>query len=112
MIMASRVVALSDTAIIAVIVVPTFAPIINGPAFLSETIFFATTGTMSDVVIVLERIAAVVVSPQKNDFQYPNKWRPSFLGSFTSRRSETSLRKASIDPNNNVNEIKLSVSPD
>ena len=69
MIIASRVVAFSVTAINPVMVVPTFAPTMNGTACFNETSFLATIGTTSDVVIVLERIAAVVTAPQLKDFQ-------------------------------------------
>ena len=59
----------SMAAIKAVIVVPILAPKINGTAFLRLTIFWATMGTTREVVMVDERIAAVVKRPQKNDFQ-------------------------------------------
>ena len=52
----------------AVIVVPIFAPNMNGTASRSLTIFFATMGTTMEVVIVLERIVAVVMRPQAKDF--------------------------------------------
>ena len=55
-------------AIKAVMVVPTFAPIIKGAACFRFAIFLATIGTTTDVVIVLERMAAVVSSPQEKDF--------------------------------------------
>src|SRR5690606_19230894 len=51
----------------AVMVVPMFAPRINGTTSRNETTFFAAIGTTSEVVTVLDRIAAVVTSPQKND---------------------------------------------
>ena len=51
----------------AVMVVPMFAPRINGTTPWSFTTFFATSGTTSDVVTVLERIAAVSNSPQPKD---------------------------------------------
>ena len=58
---------LNVLAIKAVMVVPILAPKINAPACLSFIIFFATNGTTKDVVIVLERIAAVVTTPHPKD---------------------------------------------
>ena len=55
-------------AIKAVIVVPMLAPKINGAASFNVAIFLATMGTTTDVVTVLERIAAVVSNPHVNDF--------------------------------------------
>ena len=55
-------------AIKAVMVVPILAPIIKGEACFNVAIFFATMGTTTEVVIVLERIAAVVSNPHPNDF--------------------------------------------
>ena len=59
---------LNIAAINAVIVVPMFAPKIKGRADRNLTTFFATKGTTSEVVMVLDRIAAVVSNPQPNDF--------------------------------------------
>ncbi len=59
---------LNMAAMKAVMVVPTLAPIIKGAAARSLTTFFATRGTTRDVVIVLERMAAVVSNPHPNDF--------------------------------------------
>ena len=53
----------------ALMVVPMFAPMMNGMALRRRTTFLATRGTTSEVVTVLERIAAVVRKPQPNDFQ-------------------------------------------
>jgi hypothetical protein len=58
---------LKMAAINAVIVVPMLAPSMKGAAFLRLTMPFATKGTTSEVVIVLERIVAVVIRPQPND---------------------------------------------
>jgi len=58
---------LNVLAIKAVIVVPMLAPNINAPACLSLIIFLATRGTTREVVMVLERIEAVVSSPHPND---------------------------------------------
>lgn len=58
----------SVAAIKAVIVVPTFAPIIKGAACRRSAILFATMGTTTEVVIVLDLIAAVVNIPQPKDF--------------------------------------------
>ena len=49
-------------------VVPIFAPIMNGAACFSVTIFLRTIGTTTEVVMVLERMAAVVSNPQIKDF--------------------------------------------
>ena len=90
----------------AVIVVPMFAPRINGTDWLSRITFFATNGTTSEVVIVLERIAAVSTSPQPKHFiglwkknrctPVPYVCNPSI--------ADSTLRKKSIDPNSNANE--------
>ena len=68
MLIAPDVFEFNVTAMKAVIVVPMLAPIIKGAACFRLTIFFATIGTTTDVVMVLDRIAAVVTSPQPNDF--------------------------------------------
>ena len=59
---------LNMAAIKAVIVVPTLAPMTKGAAARSLTTYFATNGTTSEVVMVLERMAAVVSNPHPNDF--------------------------------------------
>ncbi len=69
MLIAPDVFEFNKAAINAVIVVPIFAPIINGAACLRVTIFLATIGTTTDVVIVLERMAAVVSKPHEKDFK-------------------------------------------
>ncbi len=60
---------LNEAAINAVTVVPMFAPRMNGTADLSLINFFATNGTTSEVVTVLERMSAVVNKPQPKDFK-------------------------------------------
>ena len=59
---------LKRAAMNAVMVVPIFAPRIKGKAEFILTIFFATNGTTSEVVIVLDRMAAVVNNPHPKDF--------------------------------------------
>ena len=79
-------------------VVPTLAPIINGAACLRFTILLATIGTTTDVVIELDRIAAVVRRPQENDFSgLLKKKRLNTSGLLAFNRSEISLLKISID---------------
>lgn len=60
---------LKTAAIKAVIVVPILAPRINGAASFKVTIFFATKGTTREVVMVLDRIVAVMISPHPKDFK-------------------------------------------
>lgn len=98
---ASAVFAYHVTAINAVMVVPIFAPIINGAACFNEANFFATMGTTTEVVIVLERMAAVVSMPHPNDFHCPlKKKRLNASGLFARSRFETIFRKITIDTNN------------
>ena len=65
--MALDVFELSEAAMNAVMVVPMFAPKIKGAACRRLTTFCATNGTTSDVVTVLDRMAAVVTSPHPKD---------------------------------------------
>ena len=58
-----------NAAINAVMVVPIFAPKMKGAACFSLTIFCATIGTTTEVVMVLERMAAVVSKPHDKGFQ-------------------------------------------
>ena len=51
----------------AVIVVPIFAPIINGKASFIFILPVATTGIRSEVVTELDCMAAVKSTPQEND---------------------------------------------
>ena len=74
-------------AIKAVMVVPILAPIINGAACFSVAIFFATMGTTTEVVMVLERIAAVVNNPQVKDFNgFLKKKRLKTSGDFAFKK--------------------------
>ena len=91
---------LSVAAMKAVIVVPMFAPMMKGAACFNVAIFFATIGTTTDVVMVLERIAAVVSKPHPKDFNsFLKKKRLNTSGDFAFSRSEISLRKISIEEN-------------
>jgi hypothetical protein len=57
-------------------VVPIFAPIINGAACLSLTIFCATIGTTTEVVMVLDRMQPGKQAPEKG-FQLTLKKEPA-----------------------------------
>lgn len=106
--MASEVFEFNVAAINAVIVVPMFAPIIKGAACFRLTIFFATIGTTTEVVTVLERIAAVVTRPQKKDFNgFLKKKRLNISGDLTSSRLEINLLKIRIEENNNTSEMTI-----
>src|SRR5688500_4846603 len=88
-------------AINAVIVVPMLAPIMNGAACFRLTIFLATIGTTTDVVIVLERIAAVVSNPHAKDFNWllkKKRLKPS--GDLAIKRLEINFLKMRIEVNN------------
>lgn len=99
-------------AINAVIVVPIFAPIINGAAIRIFTIFFATIGTTIEVVIVLERIAAVVTSPQKKDFISPAKKNLlNVSGDWAFNKFEMSFLKIRIEITRRINDIIASTTP-
>lgn len=105
MLMAPTVFTLKNAAINAVMVVPRFAPSINGAALRNETIRWATMGTTTDVVIVLERMAAVVIVPQKNDFQaFLKKNRLKRSGELASSRPEINFRKTRIEVNSRMND--------
>ena len=96
----------------AVIVVPIFAPIINGAAIRIFTIFFATMGTTIEVVMVLERIAAVVMSPQKKDFISPAKKNLlNVSGDCDFRKFEMSLLKIRIEITRKINDSITSTTP-
>ncbi len=93
-------------AIKAVIVVPILAPSIKGAASFKVAIFFATIGTTTDVVMVLERIAAVVTSTHPNDLSwFLKKNRLNNSGDFAASRLEINLLKISIEPNSNARAI-------
>ncbi len=59
----------SAAAIKAVMVVPILAPKMNGAALRNVVTFLATSGTTKDVVMVLDRMAAVNTVPQANDLK-------------------------------------------
>ncbi len=87
-----------NAAINAVTVVPILAPKIKGAACLSFTIFCATIGTTTEVVIVLERMAAVVSKPHVKDFNgFLKKNRLKTSGDFAFKRSEINLLKIRMD---------------
>ena len=87
-----------NAAINAVTVVPMFAPRIKGAACLSFTIFCATIGTTTDVVMVLDRMAAVVNKPQAKDLSgLLKKKRLKTSGDFAFKRSEINLLKIRMD---------------
>src|SRR5215510_7769588 len=84
-------------------VVPTLAPIIKGAACLRVATFFATIGTTTDVVTVLERIAAVVTTPHPKDFNgFSKKKRLNASGDFAFSKSEMIFRKIKIELNSNT----------
>ena len=93
-------------AINAVTVVPIFAPMINGAACFRLVIFLATIGTTTEVVIVLERMAAVVIRPHAKDLSwFLKKNRLNTSGDFAFNKFEISLLKIKIDENNKTNEM-------
>ena len=103
MLMAADVLLFKIAAINAVTVVPTLAPIINGAACFSVATFFATIGTTTEVVIVLDRMAAVVSTPHKNDFNgLLKKKRLKTSGDLASSKSEISFRKIRMELNSNA----------
>src|SRR5688572_4372599 len=112
MLMAVDAFTFNNAAINAVIVVPMFAPKINGAAFLSDTIFCATMGTTTEMVIVLDRMAAVVRMPQKNDFQaFLKKNLLNRSGEVANKSPEINFRNNKIDVNSNTNASKASKKP-
>lgn len=105
MLIALEVFEFKVAAIKAVTVVPILAPIMNGAACLRLAIFFATIGTTTEVVMVLERIAAVVSSPQLKDLSwFLKKKRLNTSGDLAFSKFEISRLKISIDENNNPRE--------
>ena len=103
MLMAVDALTLSNAAMKAVMVVPMFAPKINGAAFRSDIIFCATIGTTTEIVMVLDRIAAVVTIPQKNDFQ-------AFLKkNLLNRSGDVASKSPEINFRNNRMEVKSSM---
>src|SRR5689334_14870185 len=98
MLIAAEVFVCRMAAMNAVMVVPTLAPMMNGAACLRLTILFATMGTTTDVVIELERIAAVVSRPQEKDLNgLLKKKRLNTSGLLAFNKSDISLRKMSMD---------------
>ena len=89
-------------------VVPTFAPIMNGAAMRSLTTFLATSGTTTDVVMVLDLMAAVVINPQKKDFISPaKKNRLKFSGDCALSKSEISFLKIKIEMTRRMKETTV-----
>ena len=92
-----------NAAMKAVIVVPIFAPMMKGAACFSLTIFCATIGTTTEVVMVLDRIAAVVSRPHVKDFNgLLKKKRLKTSGDFAFSRLEISLLKIRMDAKSNA----------
>ena len=109
---APDVFALKKAAMNAVMVVPMLAPRINGAALRSETIRCATIGTTTEVVMVLERIAAVVTVPQKNDFHaFLKKKRLKRSGELASNNPEINFLKKRIDVNSRIKDKDASKNP-
>src|SRR5688572_3745391 len=107
MLMALDVLEFNVAAINAVIVVPILAPRINGAASFNVAIFLATMGTTTDVVMVLERIAAVVSRPHAKDLSgFVKKKRLNLSGDFAARRSEINLLKIRMEENKSASEIE------
>ena len=72
----------------------------------------ATMGTTTDVVMVLERIAAVVSTPQRKDLKrFIKKKRLKASGDFALSRSEISFLNNRIDANSSTNESSTSTMP-
>ena len=112
MLIAPPVLTLKNAAMKAVMVVPMLAPNINGAALRSETIRCATIGTTTEVVIVLERMAAVVIVPQKNDFHaFLKKKRLKRSGELANRSPEINFRKTRIEVNSKMNDNAASRNP-
>lgn len=110
--MALEELAFNVAAIIAVTVVPMLAPSINGTAFRRVIIFCATMGTTTEVVMVLERMAAVVTNPQKNDLiVFLKKNLLNFSGELAISNPEISFLNNKIDKNNNPKENRANRNP-
>lgn len=111
-VMALEELAFNVAAIIAVTVVPMLAPSINGTAFRRVIIFCATMGTTTDVVMVLERMAAVVNNPQKNDLMvFLKKNRLNFSGELAISNPDISFLNSRIDRNNKPKENRAKRNP-
>ena len=106
------VLTLKKAAINAVMVVPMFAPKMNGAALRNGTMRCATMGTTTDVVMVLERIAAVVMVPQKKDFHaFLKKNLLKRSGELANSSPEINFRKTRMDTNSNVKDNAASKKP-
>src|SRR5258707_381236 len=93
----------------AVMVVPMFAPKINAPACLSLITFLATNGTTSEVVTVLDLMAAVVSSPQPKDLNgFLKKNFLNFVCEPKPKTFESTFRKKRMDPKSIINESPAS----
>ena len=91
----------------AVKVVPMFAPMINGNAFLKDTLSVATNGTIKEVVVVLEWIKAVTNIPQEKAFMGPPKtYRSSVFWDSPINEFLNSAINKRMDKNSIANETK------
>ena len=112
MLMAGVVLLLNSTARNAVMVVPTLAPMIKGAACLKVTSFLATIGTTTEVVIVLDRMAAVVATPQNRDLsRFVKKNLLKASGDLALSMSEMIFRNNNTDPKINRNESAIKTKP-
>lgn len=112
MLIAPAVFALKNAAINAVMVVPVFAPKMNGAALRNDTMRCATIGTTTDVVMVLERMAAVVMVPQKKDFHaFLKKNRLNRSGELARNNPEISFLKSRMEENSSMNDSAASINP-
>jgi hypothetical protein len=69
-------------------------------------------GTTTEVVIVLDRIAPVVIIPQKKDFPgFLKKKRLNRSGELAKSIPEISLLKRRIEENNKINDVRTSTNP-
>lgn len=103
---------LKIAAIKAVIVVPILAPSIKGAALRNVTIFFATNGTTRDVVIVLDRMVAVVTRPHPKDFNLllnKNFW--TLFSESNPSKSVITFLKKSTEPNKRAKERTIKMNP-
>lgn len=103
---------LNTAATKAVTVVPKLAPMINTATLFKPTTFLAAIGTTTDVVIVLDRIAAVVRNPHPKARTSPPKMKrlkPS--GDLASRRSEINFRNTNIEQSKMTNAIRKTTTP-
>ena len=112
MLIAVEALTFNNAAINAVIVVPIFAPRIKGAAFFNDTIFCATMGTTTEMVIVLERIAAVVTIPQKKDFHaFLKKKRLNRSGEVASKSPDMIFLNSKIEVKSRANATSARKNP-